>query len=319
MSTFCSFFKSFLGTAAWYDSAMLKRGVFKSLFQSVDALVTGRGRIDEELFETFEEALLSADLSVKTTDRILDALRAAVRDNRLQTAAQVRGTLRTCLIDSLGDSGDMRLVEAASGPTLYLMVGVNGVGKTTSLGKMAYRAVRSGKKVILAAGDTFRAAAADQLGIWAERAGCDLIRQQERSDPAAVVFDAIGAAKTRGTDLILVDTAGRLHTKQNLMEELRKIGRVCERELGRKPDEVLLALDATTGQNAVRQAQEFTQAVGVTGIVLAKLDGTARGGIVVTLREELGVPVKLVGVGEGPGDLLPFVAETFVDALLATD
>jgi fused signal recognition particle receptor len=298
---------------------MLKRGVFKSLFQSVDALVTGRGRIDEELFETFEEALLSADLSVKTTDRILDALRAAVRDNRLQTAAQVRGTLRTCLIDSLGDSGDMRLVEAASGPTLYLMVGVNGVGKTTSLGKMAYRAVRSGKKVILAAGDTFRAAAADQLGIWAERAGCDLIRQQERSDPAAVVFDAIGAAKTRGTDLILVDTAGRLHTKQNLMEELRKIGRVCERELGRKPDEVLLALDATTGQNAVRQAQEFTQAVGVTGIVLAKLDGTARGGIVVTLREELGVPVKLVGVGEGPGDLLPFVAETFVDALLATD
>jgi fused signal recognition particle receptor len=200
------------------------------------------------------------------------------------------------------------------------MVGVNGVGKTTTLGKMAYRATHTdGKKVMLVAGDTFRAAAADQLAIWAQRAGCDFIRQQERSDPAAVVFDAIQAAKARDIDLILVDTAGRLHNKANLMEELRKIGRVCERELGRKPDEVLLALDATTGQNAVRQAQEFIGAVGVTGIALAKLDGTARGGIVITLREELGVPVKIVGVGEQPADIRPFVPQVFIEALLDTE
>lgn len=309
---------------------MLKRGIFKSLFQSVDTLLTGRGRIDEELFEQFEEALLAADLSVRTTERVLTGLREAVRDQRLENAGQVRATLRTLLIELLGDPGDTRLLAGAPPPALYLMVGVNGVGKTTSLGKMAWSAVHEGKKVILAAGDTFRAAAADQLAIWAQRAdgarrpgdshaGCTLIRQHERSDPAAVVFDAIGAARARQADLVLVDTAGRLHTKSNLMEELRKIGRVCERELGRKPDEVLLALDATTGQNALNQAKEFTSAVGVTGIVLAKLDGTARGGIVLTLREELGIPVKLVGVGEGPGDLLPFVPETFVDALLAND
>ena len=205
------------------------------------------------------------------------------------------------------------------GPTLYLMVGVNGVGKTTSLGKLAYYERMNGKKVLLAAGDTFRAAAADQLGIWAERVGADFVRQQERSDPAAVVFDAIQAAKARGSDLILVDTAGRLHTKSNLMEELKKIGRICERELGHKPDEVLLALDATTGQNAIRQAQEFVGAVGVTGIVLAKLDGTARGGIVITIREELGIPIKLVGVGEQPGDLLPFDPQTFVESMLSSD
>jgi fused signal recognition particle receptor len=223
------------------------------------------------------------------------------------------------LVAALGDPGDTRMAVSPTPPTLYLMVGVNGVGKTTSLGKMAYRASQDGRKVMLAAGDTFRAAAADQLAIWAQRAGADFIRQHERSDPAAVVYDAIHAARTRGTDLILVDTAGRLHTKSNLMEELKKIGRVCERELGRKPDEILLALDATTGQNAIRQAQEFIGAVGVTGIVLAKLDGTARGGIVITLREELGVPVKLVGVGEQPDDILPFDPETFVEAMLATD
>lgn len=298
---------------------MLKRGIFKSLFQSVDALVTGRGRIDETLFDTFEEALLAADLSFATTEKVLDDLKERVRDNRLKDAQEVRDSLRQTLIDALGDAGDMSLKTASSPPVLYLMVGVNGVGKTTSLGKLAYKLSKEGKKVILAAADTFRAAAADQLQIWAERAGCEIIRQHERSDPAAVVFDAITAAKSRNADVILVDTAGRLHNKSNLMEELRKIGRICERELGRKPDEVLLALDATTGQNAIRQAKEFTDAVGVTGIVLAKLDGTARGGIVVTLREELGVPVKLVGVGEGIGDILPFVPETFVDAMLATD
>jgi fused signal recognition particle receptor len=298
---------------------MLKKGIFKRLFQSVDTLVTGRGRVDDELFDNFEEALLSADISVHTTDRILATLRELVRDERLPDAQAVREKLRAALILALGDAGDTRLKVAASGPSLYLMVGVNGVGKTTSLGKMAYREVQAGKKVMLAAGDTFRAAAAEQLGIWAQRVGADFIRQQERSDPAAVVYDAVQAARSRGTDLILVDTAGRLHTKSNLMEELKKIGRVCERELGHKPDEILLALDATTGQNAIRQAKEFVDAVGVTGIVLAKLDGTARGGIVLTIREELGVPIKLVGVGEQAGDLLPFDPETFVDAMLDSD
>lgn len=297
---------------------MLKRGVFKQLFQSVDALVTGKGRIDSDLFDEFEEALLAADISVRTADSILERLKGMVRDQRMSTGLEVRDALKLALTEALGDPGDTRLKVAESGPTLYLMVGVNGVGKTTSLGKLAYRSVKKdGKKVILAAGDTFRAAAADQLGIWAERSGAELIRQKENADPAAVVFDAITAAKTRGADLILVDTAGRLHNKQHLMEELRKIGRICERELGRKPDEVLLALDATTGQNAVPQAKQFTEAVGVTGIVLAKLDGTARGGIVITLREELGVPVKLVGVGEGPEDILPFNPDVFVEAMLA--
>ncbi len=299
---------------------MLKSGIFKNLWRNVDALVTGRGRIDDELFEEFEAALLAADVSVTTTDKILDDLREAVRLERLPDAKAVRERLRQSLTEALGEAGDTRLKVAPSGPSLYLMVGVNGVGKTTTLGKMAYRATHTdGKKVMLVAGDTFRAAAADQLAIWAQRAGCDFIRQQERSDPAAVVFDAIQAAKARDIDLILVDTAGRLHNKANLMEELRKIGRVCERELGRKPDEVLLALDATTGQNAVRQAQEFIGAVGVTGIALAKLDGTARGGIVITLREELGVPVKIVGVGEQPADIRPFVPQVFIEALLDTE
>lgn len=298
---------------------MLKRGIFKNLFQSVDAMVTGRGRIDEDAFDAMEEALLAADVSVRTTDRILTDLRERVRDERMTTAAQVEEGLKALLIQALGDPEDSKLRVSPTKPTLYLMVGVNGVGKTTSLGKLAYTEHQAGKNVMLAAGDTFRAAAAEQLGIWAERAGADFIRQHERSDPAAVVFDAVSAAKTRGTDLILVDTAGRLHNKQHLMEELKKINRVCERELGRKPDEVLLALDATTGQNALHQAKEFVGAVGVTGIVLAKLDGTARGGIVITLREELGIPVKLVGVGEGVDDILPFKPATFVEAMLATD
>ena len=296
---------------------MLKKGnLFKRFFQNVDTLFTGRGKIEEDLFDALEEALYAADLSPKSSEIILTQLREDVREARLSGVEQVRERLAQILITILEGEGDTSLKVAPEGPTLYLMVGVNGVGKTTSLGKMAYRASQEGKKVILAAGDTFRAAAADQLGIWAERAGADLIRQHEHADPAAVVHDAIVAAKARGADLILVDTAGRLHTKLNLMEELKKIGRTCERELGRKPDEVLLALDATTGQNALRQAQEFTKAVGITGLVLAKLDGTARGGIVITLREELGVPVKVVGVGEGISDIRTFNAEEFVNALL---
>ncbi len=298
---------------------MLKRGIFKRLFQRVDQMVTGRGRIDEELFDDFEEALLAADLSVHTTDRVLGELRAFVRDERLPDAEAVRERLAKALIDVLGEPGDTRLAVSETSPTLYLMVGVNGVGKTTTCAKLAYREIRRGRKVILAAGDTFRAAAADQLGLWAERIGADFIRHRENSDPAAVVFDAVQAARARRSDLVIVDTAGRLHTKSNLMEELKMIGRVCDRELGRKPDEVLLTLDATTGQNAIRQAKEFVQAVGVTGIVLAKLDGTARGGIVITIRDELGIPIKLVGTGEKAEDLQEFDPRAFVDALLATD
>ena len=296
---------------------MARRGIFQNLFQSVDTLFTGRGKVDDELLEELEEALLAADLSLRTVDKILDEVRERVRDGRLKDANDVRTTLMSVIVDTLGKPEDHRLSIAPSGPTVYLMVGVNGVGKTTSLGKLAYNEVQAGKKVILAAADTFRAAAADQLAIWAERRGAELIRQHENADPAAVVFDAIHAAKARGADLVLVDTAGRLHTRTNLMEELAKIRRVCERELGRAPDEVLLTLDATTGQNAVTQAKEFTQAAGVTGIVLAKLDGTARGGIVVTLREELGIPVKLVGVGEKPGDLREFHPDLFVQAMLS--
>ena len=296
---------------------MARRGIFQNLFQSVDTLFTGRGKVDDELLEELEEALLAADLSLRTVDKILDEVRERVRDGRLKDANDVRTTLMAVIVDTLGKPEDHRLSIAPSGPTVYLMVGVNGVGKTTSLGKLAYNEVQAGKKVILAAADTFRAAAADQLAIWAERSGAELIRQHENADPAAVVFDAIHAAKARSADLVLVDTAGRLHTRTNLMEELAKIRRVCERELGRAPDEVLLTLDATTGQNAVTQAKEFTQAAGVTGIVLAKLDGTARGGIVVTLREELGIPVKLVGVGEKPGDLREFHPDLFVQAMLS--
>jgi fused signal recognition particle receptor len=298
---------------------MLKRGIFKRLFQKVDQIVTGRGRVDEELFDDFEEALLAADLSVHTTDRVLEDLRGFVRDERLPDAEAVRERLAKALTEALGDPGDTRLAVAGTPPTLYLMVGVNGVGKTTTCAKLAHREIRRGGKVILAAGDTFRAAAADQLGLWAERVGADFIRHRENSDPAAVVFDALQAARARRADLVIVDTAGRLHTKTNLMEELKKIGRVAERELSRKPDEVLLTLDATTGQNAIRQAKEFVQTVGVTGIVLAKLDGTARGGIVITIRDELGIPIKLVGTGEKAEDLQEFDPRAFVDALLATD
>ncbi len=298
---------------------MLKPGIFKNVFQSLDAMITGRGRIDDELFDQFEEALLAADLSVRTADKVLDQLRQYVRDNRLVEAKHVREGLTHALVSALGSAGDTNLHFAPNAPSLYLMVGVNGVGKTTTLGKLAYQQVQAGKKVLLAAGDTFRAAAAEQLEIWANRAGADFVRQLERADPAAVVFDAISKAKNNGTDLILVDTAGRLHNKANLMEELKKIARVCERELGRKPDEVLLTLDATTGQNAINQAKEFMRTVPVTGIALSKLDGTARGGIVISLREQLGVPIKLVGVGEGIEDLLHFDPAIFVEAMLSVD
>jgi fused signal recognition particle receptor len=279
---------------------MLKRGLFKSIFQKVDQIITGRGRIDEELFEELEAALIGADLNVHTTLRAMDELREMVQDKRLHDATDVTNHLKRFLWDLLmADGGDIPLKVAASPPTVYLVVGVNGVGKT-----------------ILAAADTFRAAAVDQIALWGERIGVDVIRGREGQDPGSVVFDAIQAAKARGADILIVDTAGRLHTKANLMEELKKINRIAMRERDGSPaDETLLVLDATMGQNAISQAREFKNAVSVTGLILAKLDSTARGGIVITIKDELGLPIKLIGTGEKPGDLDVFNPQDFVDAL----
>ena len=297
----------------------MRLGIFKGILQKVDTLLTGRGKVDEELFEELEEVLLTADINVHTTMQVLDDLRRAVREQRLKEPSEVKAVLKQSLLVSLQSNGNARLSVSPEPPTVYLFVGVNGVGKTTSIAKLAYRLRQQGKSVILAAGDTFRAAAIDQLEVWAQRVGATLIKHREGADPSAVIYDAIAAARSRGVDYVLADTAGRLHTRSNLMEELKKVYRVTEKALGRAPDEVLLVLDATTGQNAIRQAQEFLQAVNVTGIVLAKLDGTARGGAVITIHDELKVPIKLVGVGEKPDDIEDFDAEAFVSALLNND
>ena len=296
---------------------MLKRGLFKSIFQKVDQMFTGRGKIDEELLEELEEALIGADLNVHTTMRALDELRAMVADKRLKDATDVTDHLKRFLWDTLMAGGASPVLSIApSAPTVYLIVGVNGVGKTTSVAKLAYKLQREGKRVVLAAADTFRAAAVDQLALWGERVGVEVVKGRDGADPAAVVFDAIQAAKARKADYLLIDTAGRLHNKSHLMEELKKINRVVMRELGgRSADETLLVLDATTGQNAVNQAREFKSAVSITGLILAKLDGTARGGIVITIKDELNVPIKLIGTGEKPGDMEYFDAQTFIDAL----
>jgi len=297
---------------------MLKRGLFKSIFQKVDQMVTGRGKIDEELFEELEESLIGADLNVHTTMRAMDALRGMVRDNMLHNAGDVTDYLRRFLWETLvaDDAKTPALTVSPSAPTVYLVVGVNGVGKTTSIAKLAHKLKGERKRVVLAAADTFRAAAVDQLALWGERIGVEVVKGRDGADPAAVVFDALQAAKARGADYLIIDTAGRLHNKANLMEELKKINRVVMRELGgRSTDETLLVLDATTGQNAVNQAREFKNAVSVTGLILAKLDGTARGGIVITIKDELGVPIKLIGTGEKPGDMEYFNPRTFVEAL----
>ena len=297
---------------------MLKRGLFKSIFQKVDQMITGRGKIDEELFEELEESLIGADLNVHTTLRAMDELRAMVQDKRLHDATDVTNHLKRFLWDLLmaQGGGDIPLAVSPSPPTVYLIVGVNGVGKTTSIAKLAYKLKNSGKKVVLAAADTFRAAAVEQLALWGERIGVDVIRGRDGQDPGSVVFDAVQAAQSRGADYLIIDTAGRLHNKSNLMEELKKINRIVMRDReGRPADETLLVLDATTGQNAVSQAKEFKNAVAITGLILAKLDSTARGGIVITIKDELGVPIKLVGTGEKPADLEVFDPQAFIDAL----
>ena len=320
---------------------MLKRGLFKNIFQKVDQLFTGRDaaeaaqtggeqplaatplppvasrRVDEELFEELEEALIGADLNVHTTLRLIEELRSAVKDERMKTAQDVQDRLKQFLTDTLlAGVGPSPMTVAPTPPTVFLVVGVNGVGKTTSIAKLASKLQQDGERVVLAAADTFRAAAADQLQLWGERIGVEVVRGREGSDPAAVVYDAMQAAKARQADFLIIDTAGRLHTKTNLMEELKKINRVVmQGRDGRPADETLLVLDATTGQNAINQAKEFKSAVAITGLILAKLDSTARGGIVITIKDELNVPIKLVGTGEKPGDIEIFDPRDFVEAL----
>lgn len=280
----------------------------------ISQVLSGRKAIDDDLFDELEEALIQADTGAPTAMALVERLRQRIRDEKITDPEQVRELLRQEVGAILAaEEGGLAVAETA--PTVYVFVGVNGVGKTTTIGKLAANAVGEGKKVILAAGDTFRAAAGDQLAVWGQRTGCDVVRHSDGADPAAVAFDAIQAARARKADLVLVDTAGRLHTKANLMEELKKICRVIARECPGAPHEVLLVLDATTGLNAVQQARLFRDAVGVTGIVLAKLDGTAKGGVVIAIKNELGIPVKYVGIGEAAEDLRPFVAEDFTAAL----
>jgi fused signal recognition particle receptor len=294
----------------------MRLGIFKGWLNKVGQAFTRRG-VDEELLEELEETLIAADVNVNAVQEILETLRSEAKAQRLREADDVRACLRELLKGWLGDPAP--LTVSPTPPTVYLFVGVNGAGKTTSIAKTAHMLQRQGKRVLLAAGDTFRAAAIDQLQIWADRLGCDLVKHKEGADPSAVVFDAIQAARARGMDFVLADTAGRQHTHARLMEELKKVHRVAEKALGRPPDEVLLVLDAVAGQNAIRQAEEFSRALPLTGIVLTKLDSTSRGGAVLTIRKQLGIPIKLVGLGEKADQIALFDPDAFVDGLLAAE
>ena len=285
-----------------------------ALARSLGAL-TGRRTIDDEAWDSVEEALLVADVGVTTTARLLDELRARAATERVDDPEQLVALLRAQIVEDLAGR-DRSLHHAADGPTVWLFVGVNGTGKTTTIAKLARREIDDGRPALMAAADTFRAAAADQLAHWADRVGADVVRGQEGADPGSVVFDAVDAAAGRGAGVVLVDTAGRMHTKVNLMEELKKIRRIAERRPGAL-QEVLLVIDATTGQNGLTQAGQFADAVDVSGVVLTKLDGTAKGGIVLAIEADLGIPVKLIGVGEAPVDLVPFDPEDFTTALFA--
>jgi fused signal recognition particle receptor len=287
------------------------RGLFAGYLRSIRA----RASIDQQAWDELEEALLLADVGLPTTASLMTSLRDRVRSGEVSGPGALGTALGKELRAILGEAPDPLLSTAPEGPSVWLFVGVNGVGKTTTIGKLAHAERARGRSVLLAAGDTFRAAAGDQLAAWAERSGSEIVRGAEGGDPSAVVFDAVQRAAARGLDLVLADTAGRLHTKVNLVEELKKIRRVADRPPG-KVTEVLLVIDATTGQNGLAQARQFTEAVGVTGIVLTKLDGTAKGGIVVAIQRELGLPVKLVGIGEGPADLVAFDPGEFVEALV---
>ena len=294
----------------------IKQGFKKTsdaVSHSLDSVFAAFVKIDEDLLEELEEALILSDVGASTSAKIVAEVEKRAKLRKTTTASELRDLLREVLTDNMLDNQPL---DVSGRPAVILVIGVNGVGKTTSIGKLAARYVSEGKKVMLSAADTFRAAAADQLEIWAKRAGADIVRHGEGADPAAVVFDSISAAKARGSDIIIVDTAGRLHNKANLMNELAKIDRVISRELPDASRETLLVLDATTGQNAVHQAEEFNKAAELTGIILTKLDGTAKGGIVIAISAGLGVPVKLVGVGEGIDDLIDFDRAPFLEAIL---
>jgi fused signal recognition particle receptor len=286
----------------------------RSAFAGAVGSVLSRSKIDDDTWDDLEEALLRADVGVGPTTELLDAVRSRVKDENITEPESLLTALKQEMKARL--VGDRALRFEAGQPNVWLFVGVNGVGKTTTIGKVAQREIREGRSVVMAAGDTFRAAAAEQLGLWAERTGADMVRGAEGGDPSSVIFDAVQRAGARNADLVLADTAGRLHTKTNLMEELRKVRRVADREPG-KVTEVLLVLDATTGQNGLVQAQQFTDAVEVTGVVLTKLDGSAKGGIVLAIHAELGIPVKLVGLGETADDLVEFDEDEFVEALFS--
>ncbi len=295
----------------------IKAGLTKTrdaLSNTLGQVFSGFSELDDDFYDELEESLILADLGVETSGKAVERLRKRVREDHLKTTGEAKDALKDILTEML-NVGTPEL-NLTTRPSVILVIGVNGVGKTTTIGKLATRLVKEGKKVLMVAGDTFRAAAADQLEIWAGRSGADIVRQHEGADPASVVFDGIQAAKARNVDVILIDTAGRLHNKQNLMNELNKISRIVNRELPDAAQEVLLVLDGTTGQNGLIQAKQFKEIAGVTAIALTKLDGTAKGGIVIAVADSLQLPVKLVGVGEQPEDLMPFVARDFVEALL---
>ena len=295
----------------------LKKGLARTrenITNKIEKLVIGYADIDDDLLDELEEILIMADVGVSTTERLMEAVRKGIRKKEINSPEDLKPFLQTKISEILNKGSDETKV-AEEGPTVILVIGVNGVGKTTTIGKLASYYKAKGMSVMLAAADTFRAAAIDQLEVWGERTGTRVIRHEEGSDPAAVAFDAVKAAKARNIDILLIDTAGRLQTKSNLMEELKKINRVIQREIPEAPHETLLVLDATTGQNAISQANIFTKAAPISGVVLTKLDGTAKGGVVIGIKAELSMPVKWIGVGEGVEDLRPFIAEDFARAL----
>ena len=293
----------------------IKEGLKKtrdSVVSQIDSMLKSFTKIDEELFDELTELLVMGDVGIQTAEQITDELRVRVKKEGIKDPKEITQLLQEVVADMLRGDEELKI---STKPSIILVIGVNGVGKTTTIGKLANNLKKQGKSVLLAAADTFRAAAIEQLEIWAERSGCDIVKQNEGSDPAAVIYDAISAAKARNTDVIICDTAGRLHNKKHLMDELAKIGRVIDRELPDADKEYLLVLDATTGQNAVNQAEQFSKATGITGIVLTKLDGTAKGGVVLAIKNGLGIPVKYIGVGEQIDDLQEFVPEDFAKAL----
>lgn len=299
----------------------LKTGLAKTrkdITEKIDSLMKSYGKIDEEFLEELEEILIVADVGMNTTMKIIEKLRAEIKAKKITETEEVRSVLKEILQDLLTTTKDNTL-NITPGPAIIIVIGVNGVGKTTSIGKLGYNIKSMGKKVLMAAGDTFRAGAIDQLKIWGERVGVNVIHQQEGSDPAAIIYDSIQSAKARKTDVLICDTAGRLHNKKNLMNELAKVFKIVEREYPQANKEVLLVLDATTGQNAIQQARTFREIADITGIVLTKLDGTAKGGVILGITSELDIPVKFIGVGEGMADLQPFSGKDFVEALLGNN